>query len=308
VALIELHPEVDDYIVQLTLPEIVARGGVEDLVEQGMLVIIKDFRLDADYSLLQELSKSTEAIDDSNVRRHLKKLEAPTFFESQPSRWPWRKRRFSDPIQQALLDALCRGDVRLYEQAAGTLRSAHDQALRVFEACFGRYETFRFVPSVRLTRTFFENLHWDDHSIDDDFHTARVFANLDVRPRIWHVSHRFPDIMRLLYREHDLGRFAGRDPNELVHYINSEVLGGQSQKWRDALPRHRIAFEPGEVWVGESRLVSHQIYYGEAALVYMWFVRIASMVNPENRFNARVEQVHREMACLAAEPAKQGRV
>jgi hypothetical protein len=40
----------------------------------------------------------------------------------------------------------------------------------------------------------------------------------------------------------------------------------------------------------------------------MWFVRIASMVNPENRFNARVEQVHREMASLAAERSKQGRV
>ena len=307
-ALIELHPEVDDYIVHLSLPEIIERGGVEDLVEDGMLVIIKDFRLDADFKLLQELSKSTEAIEDSKVRRHLKKLEAPTFFQSRRSRLPWRRRQFSDPIQEALLETLCQGDVRLYERAARTLRDAHEQALRVFEACFGRYEAFRFVPSVRLTRTFFENLHWDDHSIDDDFHTARVFANLDVRPRIWHVSHRFPDMMRLLYREHDLGRFAGRDPNELVHYINSQVLGGQSQKWRDCLPRHRIAFEPGEVWVGESRLISHQIYYGEAALVYMWFVHVGSMVNPQNRFNTRVEDIHREMGSRAAEPARKAQL
>ena len=67
-----------------------------------------------------------------------------------------------------------------------------------------------------------------------------------------------------------------------------------------SLPKHRIAFDPGEVWLGESRLVSHQIYYGEAALVYMWFVRPQSMVSTDNRFNAQVEEVHREMRERAA--------
>jgi hypothetical protein len=30
-------------------------------------------------------------------------------------------------------------------------------------------------------------------------------------------------------------------------------------------------------------------------MVYMWFVNSASMANPANRFNGRVEAVHREM-------------
>ena len=60
-------------------------------------------------------------------------------------------------------------------------------------------------------------------------------------------------------------------------------------------PRHRIAFDPGEVWLGESRLISHQIYYGEAAMVYMWFVDTSSMADPANRFNERVERLHRDM-------------
>ncbi len=58
----------------------------------------------------------------------------------------------------------------------------------------------------------------------------------------------------------------------------------------DNQPRHRVAFDPGEVWLGESRLISHQIYYGEAAMVYMWFVRPSRRWRiPANRFNARVE-------------------
>jgi hypothetical protein len=98
------------------------------------------------------------------------------------------------------------------------------------------------------------------------------------------------------YHKHDLGRFAGKDPNLMLSYINADVLGGLKFKWRDTLPKHRVAFDPGEVWLGESRLISHQIYYGESAMVYMWFMRSSSMANPDNRFNVQVEQVHRQMS------------
>jgi hypothetical protein len=101
--------------------------------------------------------------------------------------------------------------------------------------------------------------------------------------------------MRDLYDKFSLAHFSGTDPNKLIDFIAAN-LGGKDQKLIDHLPRHRIAFDPGEVWLGESRLVSHQIYYGEAAMVYMWFVSVASMANSSNRFNEQVEQVHREMA------------
>lgn len=292
-ALIIRHPDVEDYIVEMSLQDVVKRGGVADLVETGHIIILTDYRLDFDFEPLQQLSRSLDEVDDPQLRRHVKKLEAPQFFSEAPS---WRKPAFRDPLRQTLLDTLCRGDRKLFKRTAAALRHAHDEALRIFAAAFPAYDAYRLVPSVRITRTLFENLHWDDHSIDDDFHQARVFANLDERPRIWHVSHRIPAIMRQLYDEHDLGRFAGRDPNELLNYINGEVLGGMHNTWMDTQPRHRIAFDPGEVWLGESRLISHQIYYGEAALVYMWFVRAASMADPANRFNAVVEEVHRTMS------------
>lgn len=300
-ALIERHPKVKDYILELDLREIEARGGVADLVEQGHVVIVKDFRLDFDFHLLTRLAKTLDGIDDEAIRRKLKKLEATHFFEGEP---PVVARngslKFKSSLRQALFDVICKGDRELFTKASSGLKASHDAAVRVFECAFPGYEPFRLIPSLRLTRTLFENLHWDNHSIDDDFHQARVFANLDVRPRIWHVSHRFPDIMRLLYEKHDLGRFAGRDPNELIDFITDKVLGGMDRKWLDRLPRHKIAFEPGEMWLGESRLVSHQIYYGEAALVYMWFVRTQSMANPDHRFNVQVERAHQKMMGKAA--------
>lgn len=294
-ALIELHPGVDDYVVQLSLAEIADRGGVADLIEQGKVVILRDFRLECDFEALERLAKSTDAIADNELRRQLKKLVSTAFFEGETSRHWWTRQKFPDPVRQALFETICHGDSRLFDRASRTLRHAHDEALRIFGICFAGYEAYRLVPSVRLTRTLFENLHWDEHWIDGDFHTARVFANLDVRPRIWHLSHQLPQIMRLLYREHDLGRFAGKDPNELLSYINKNLLGGTTQTWRESLPKHRFAFDPGEVWLAESRLVSHQVYYGEAALVYMWLVNSNSMADPDLRFNRQVERVHSEM-------------
>ncbi len=294
-AVIERHPNVPDYFVELSLPDIAARGGIADLFEEGRLVIIKDYRLDLDFEALAAISKSTEMVEDPRLRRKLKKLTTPYFFKGKAPREVGGNLVFADPVRQAIFDVLCRGEPATFERAAQALRNAHDAVLRIFETCFPNYETFRFIPSLRLTRTLFENLHWDNHSIDDDFHQARVFANIDGRPRIWNLGQRFPDWVRDNYEKYDLGRFAGRDPNLLVDFVTGAVLGGTQQTWMDNEPRHRIAFDPGEVWLGESRLLSHQIYYGEAAIVYMWFVAVTSMANPDNRFNSQVEAVHRQM-------------
>ena len=295
-ATIERHPDVRDCIIELSLGEIASRGGVADLFEEGQLILIKDYRLDFDFGALGALSKSTEAVADPELRRKLKKLTAPYFFKGKTPREVGGRLVFADPVRQAIYDVLCGGDRETFERAARALRYSHDEALRIFETCFPGYEPFRFIPSVRLTRTLFENLHWDNHSIDDDFHQARIFANLDSRPRIWSVSHRFTDWVRANYVEHDLARFAGTDPNLMLNHITWAVLGGTTKTWMDSQPRHRIAFDPGEVWLGESRLLSHQIFYGEAALVYMWFVNAESMADPKQRFNARVEAIHNEMA------------
>ena len=302
-AIIHRHPEIEDYFVQMTLPNIAERGGIADIFEEGRLIILSDYRMDFESSTLAKISKSIGGIGDRDLRKRIKKLSGTQFFEGElPVRRNGRL-AFGDPVRQALFDHVCRGDEEVFKGAAASLKRAHEEILRIFEICFPQYEPFRIVPSLRLTRTFFENLHWDNHSIDDDFHQARIFANLDARPRIWNVGRLFTDWARQFYWEHDLGRFAGKDPNLMIDYITGSVLGGTRKAWLDTEPRHQIAFEPGEVWLGESRLISHQIYYGEAAMVYMWFVKPASMANPSNRFNKRVERLHQSMSGNAATAA-----
>lgn len=294
-AVIERHPDVDDYFVEISLGDVAKRGGVADIFEEGRVILLKDYRLDFDFAALGALSKSTESIEDGPVRKKIKKMTSTLFFKGEPPVEKNGKLLFEDPIRQAVFDVICRGDRETFERASRALKLAHQEVLRLFDICFPDYDAFRLIPSVRLTQTLFENLHWDNHSIDDDFHQARIFTNLDTRPRIWSVGHRFPDWVRMHYDEYDLGRFAGKDPNLLINFATGDVLGGTKSIWKDNEPRHRIAFEPGEVWLGESRLISHQIYYGEAAAVYMWFVTTASMSDPDRRFNHRLEALHREM-------------
>lgn len=299
-AIIERHPSVDDHFIELPLADIKARGGIADIFEEGKVVLLKDYRLPFDFDALARLSRSIDGVEDPDMRKRLKKLTAPYFFDGEPPVRKSGRLLFRDRTRQAVYDVLCGGDADTFERAARALKSAHDEALRIFETCFPGYEPFRLIPSIRLTQTLFENLHWDNHMIDDDFHQARVFANLDTRPRLWNVSHSFTGWMRKNYVEHDLGRFAGKDPNLLVDYITGDVFGGTLKTWKDKQPRHKIAFDPGEVWLAESRLISHQIVYGESALVYMWFVNPGSMANPDNRFNSQVEAVHRQMQAAAA--------
>lgn len=294
-AVIERHPSVDDYFVEISLPEISRRGGLADIFEEGQVILLKDYRLDFDFAAMAALSKRTDSVEDPALRKKLKKMFATWFFEGERPVEKGGKLLFREPLRQAVYDVICRGDRETFDRASRALERAHDELLRLFAICFPNYDPFRLIPSVRLTRTLFENLHWDNHSIDGDFHQARIFANLDTRPRIWHVGHRFPDWVRAHYDQYDLGRFAGKDPNLLIDFVTGEVLGGTRRIWMDNEPRHRIAFEPGEVWFGESRLISHQIYYGECAAVYMWFVNAASMADPNRRFNRRLESLHREM-------------
>ncbi|MBV9993339.1 MAG: hypothetical protein JOZ72_18850 [Alphaproteobacteria bacterium] len=282
------HPEVEDYFVERTLDEVKAapRGLIPDY-EANRLIVLKDYRLAVDFDAFAQMSANTKDAPAA-LQKQLKKLQATHILQASPTS--------TEPLHKAIFETFCNGDPALFQRVQTAMRAAHEAVMGLFRTCFPDYEHFRVVPSVRLTRTMFENLHWDNHNIDDDFQQVRIFVNLDQRPRIWNVSHNYVNFARTVYRDHDLARFAGRDPNEMNNYIVGSILGGTAGACRDTLPRHVVAFEPGEIWFGESRMISHQIYYGERAMVYMFFVKPEGMLDRKRRFNAQVEALHASFA------------
>ncbi len=289
----------------MTFDEITERRhGVTDLFEDGKLIIIKDYRLPFDFTALEHLDDRLDDVENVGIRRKLKKLEATTFFEGNAPKAVCdengvpKSLRFDNSVRQALFDSLCQGSPDTFNNASSALKTAHDELNRIFRACFPSYNPTRLVPSIRLTETLFENLHWDNHSMIEDFHQVRIFCNLDSRKRIWNLGDRCLDYLETHYRQHGLAQFAERDPTEMLRYISKQILGGVHDICKDDRPRHSVAFEPGEVWIGESRMISHQIWYGQRATVYMWYVDINSMHDKSNRFNARIEDLHARMATL----------
>lgn len=293
------HPDVQDYFVELTLDEIKKRPhGIIEEYEANNLVILKNYRMPIDLSIFAEMSSHMHKIEDDTVRRKLKKMTSLTFFQGYSEvedNGQNQGLQFNDAVSRAVFEVLCNSDKSLFLRASRAMEEAHKINLELFATCFPDYNYYRSIPSIRITETLFENIHWDNHQIEDDFQQVRIFCNLDQRPRIWNVSHNFVTYARQLYKEHDLGRFAGKDPNLLNDYICGNVLGGTRNACRDPLPKHTVAFEPGEIWFGESRMISHQIMYGERAMVYMFFVKPEDMLTGRNRFNQRVEDLHIEM-------------
>lgn len=288
-ATIVRHPKVEDYFIELTLDEVRGKPhGIIPEYEANRLVILKDFRLPVDLEPLSRMSADLDQIEDPAVRRRVKKLTATNVFEDGA--------RGLD-VRRAIREVLCRGDDALFEGVRQTMADAHRIVLDLYATCFPDYSPAqRLIPSVRLTQTLFENLHWDNHQIDDDFQQVRIFCNLDQRPRIWNLSHNFVSYARSVYDGHDLSRFSGKDPNQLNDYICGNILGGTANACTDDLARHVVAFEPGEVWFGESRMLAHQIYYGERAMVYMFFVDPDRMLDKDRRFNQQVEALHAEFS------------
>ncbi|MCC6920291.1 MAG: hypothetical protein IT548_13910 [Alphaproteobacteria bacterium] len=287
------NPNVEDYFVERTLAD--AKAGPNGFIpdyEANRLIVLKDYRVPLDFEAFAAMSTNTESADKA-MQRVLKKVVSTHIMEATPES--------TLPVHQAVFKVFCKSDPELLRRAQAAMKVAHDAAISIFKTCFPTYEYFKLIPSVRLTQTMFENMHWDNHNIPEDFQQVRIFVNLDQRPRVWNVSHNFVEYARSIYRERHLERFAGRDPNDLNDYVCGEVLGGSAGACLDTLPRHVVGFDPGEVWMGESRMLAHQIFYGERAMVYMFFVKPEKMLNPQRRFNAQVEALHREMA--AAEPA-----
>jgi hypothetical protein len=56
------------------------------------------------------------------------------------------------------------------------------------------------------------------------------------------------------------------------------------------MDRHVVRFAPGEVWLCETRLNSHEIYSGHRLVATDFYVDSGSMLDPSQRVEARVRR------------------
>jgi hypothetical protein len=156
--------------------------------------------------------------------------------------------------------------------------------LPIYSAIFAGYAFERWKVMLRLNTIMAENMHVDTYKKENELHFARMFINLDTQPRIWHTSWRIQDMI-----ERALGRIPphtieGLTRGEVWSRINKSFFGQNSREWWDDQPRHVAFFEPGDVWIVDSRQVAHQIFYGRRALSIDFAVPKDQMKDPTRHY------------------------
>jgi len=197
-------------------------------------------------------------------------------------------------------------DADLAEEIAQQFRDTLTALMPVYRSIFSDYvfDEGRKKIVWRLNTIMNENMHVDTYREETNDHFARMFVNLDNQPRIWHTSWPIDDMIRQLDGKIPAERLAGMTRGEVWSEINRSIFGKSSREWWDGQPRHVAYFQPGDVWIVDSRQVAHQIFYGRRALSIDFSLPKERMKNPDRHY---LEIANRFMAAgtgkLASAPA-----
>ena len=158
--------------------------------------------------------------------------------------------------------------------------------LPIYRAIFSSYDFEEDKKKVvwRLNTIMNENMHVDTYREETHSHFARMFVNLDSQPRIWQTSWPIDDMIRRLDGKIPASHLQGMTRGEIWGEINRTTFGKSTREWWDDQPRHVAYFLPGDVWIVDSRQISHQIFYGRRALSIDFSIPKTGMKDPSRHY------------------------
>ena len=162
------------------------------------------------------------------------------------------------------------------------------EVCRFVRDVFEPYRIRKESVSWRFTPTGPEPLHVDWFRPTDDLHYVRMFINIDEQPRVWTVSHQLEDLIDRNYAIAELAELGGSPSNSIIDRLNGRVLNPVSYEPACVTDRHVVEFTQGDVWLCETRINSHQILSGRRLVATDFYVDPSSMLDPEQRVEARV--------------------
>jgi hypothetical protein len=286
-------PLVADHILELDSKSDADCAQVRARYEEGNLILLRGVRLDLDFTFLDSLNFDVDGPPE--ILRKLKKYGGERIVSLDPEK--------AGALDQFVFHKVFGGDRGKLAYFQEQVRSGDQQSDALYAKFFPDYVNTRTVYTWRFTATKFENLHWDNFGIPERFQQVRIFTNIAAHPRLWRTSHRIDEFAETIYDARNLDRFADKAGDDLNFFVNNSVQGGMNTPCLDRLPKHHVAFEQGEVWLCETRIVAHQIYYGQKAFATMYFSDPASMDKPDLVFDARIEHLHQRHSA-GATPAR----
>lgn len=273
-----LFPSADlpDYFVDIDFsPEVRNSGALDRQVaeafEDGKCICFKNWTVDFDRAFFNGL--------DLHENRAAKKLKSVVNDDGT-----------IDPtLLGAQLEKCAKDDATIEEfplQAARISAQVTPIINRIFAHC-----TFLDRRLVwRMSETIHENLHIDVYKNEMTDFQIRMFVNLDVVPRIWQTGYTLEGMLEKFGHLLTDEELATLGATALCKLLNYRLYGDLPDAGKDGQPRHTAFFHPGEIWMVDSRRVSHQIFYGRRALSLDYFATQDSVLDPSKYYLRSVEK------------------
>lgn len=262
------NPDLTDYFLEI--PEVTIGTPLEDIrpiteaYESGKVIYFPNLKFDIDFNFweniptdqypdlkkISSLAAANAAGADNILERHLARAAVPE---------------------------------ELSVQIRPQLRKFYERAIPIYERLFADYTFTVRRATWRLNTIHNEDMHIDTYAQEFEDHFARMFINLDRQPRIWTTSFTIDEIMERFGASAAPKVIKSGTRAQVWKELNKIAFGPQ-HVWWDNQPRHVIYFDPGDVWIVDSRQVSHQIFYGRRAVSVDFFVNPATMLNPEKHY------------------------
>ena len=282
-ARIDISPRVTNYLEQMDWRDAAADmpafcAQLTDSYESGKLILLRNAPLEIDYDLLNQVSLSTG--------RRFKKITDKFFL---------LPRLYQPKVARELWSAFGI-DARFFLTVRKEVTSVSTQVRQLGRTLFPHYRFLEWDVSWRFTPTGPEALHIDSFGSNENFQYVRIFINIDHEPRLWNASHRLEELAARHYDSDHLEELRGLSGNEFCRRLNVIAFGGMERAGADGQDRHVIEFEQGDVWLCDSRVVSHQIVRGRRLVASHFKIAPESMLDPARSIDARVQRLHERYA------------
>ena len=297
--IVRKNPGITDYFSYVVYPFKSERYRDKMIteLEDSKLILFKNYKLDLDYELLNEIQIPPHP--DGRLHFRISKLSGSDYLtilagervDGTPE---------MEEVASFIREKAFGNDIKKMNLFRDQIQLGQTQIVDLFDKCFPDYEVFKSSLSWRMTEACCENLHVDGYLPQKyDFHQVKMFINLDRAPRIWNTGDHVTNIIRSNYREYDLGQYRDLAPDEFLRKCNA-LFFEDGAPYRRQIELHHAFFETGDIWMGDTRLIPHQIFYGNRMFSYMVNIKPESMQQPDKFFGNVLDRLHQDCQKIAA--------
>lgn len=278
--------KLDDYFVDIDCSDLslVSAKDVCRQYEAGKVILLSGFQIDFDREFMA-------GVNFPDTPKLLKKFPSHKFLEEvgQSQKYfglkdlirpPGKRNRLLDQV----LGVVFQGNRKRFHYFQEQVSYVNSQILSLCQALFPDYQRIHESITWRFSETRNENMHVDIYTEDLPEHHLRLFINMDTIPRLWNTSWTLEQMLQDRLSELDASFVQQATSGRICHDLNFKVFGRMRDSGRDGQPRHIAFFEPGEVWLVDSRKVSHQIVYGRRAISTDFAIDRQSMLDPSQHY------------------------